>query len=125
MTITKEQQSMLDNYNLYGLHSGGGCMHFAYDTNIDELQWLINDIEENGDPSLRYPKNENQVCVFGLDLNYLDNQNLTNSILKIAKNHKTENDNDADWIHFQDTLKNGVAKMKAITDEINNLKEKV
>ena len=125
MTITKEQQSMLDNYNLYGLHSGGGCMHFAYDTNIDELQWLINDIEENGDPSLRYPKNENQVCVFGLDLNYLDNQNLTNSILKIAKKHKTENDNDADWIHFQDTLKNGVAKMKAITDEINNLKEKV
>ena len=125
MTITKEQQSMLDNYNLYGLHSGGGCMHFAYDTNIDELQWLINDIEENGDPSLRYPRNENQVCVFGLDLNYLDNQNLTNSILKIAKKHKTENDNDADWIHFQDTLKNGVAKMKAITDEINNLKEKV
>ena len=125
MAITKEQQSMLDDYNLYGLHSGGGCMHFAYDTNIDELQWLINDIEENGDPSLRYPKNENQVCVFGLDLNYLDNQNLTNSILKIAKKHKTENDNDADWIHFQDTLKNGVAKMKAITDEINNLKEKV
>ena len=125
MTITKEQQSMLDNYNLYGLHSGGGCMHFAYDTNIDELQWLINDIEENGDPSLRYPKNENQVCVFGLDLNYLDNQDLTDSILKIGKNHKTENDNDADWIHFQDTLKNGVAKMKAITDEINNLKEKV
>ena len=125
MTITKEQQSMLDDYNLYGFHSGGGCMHFAYDTNIDELQWLINDIEENGDPSLRYPKNENQVCVFGLDLNYLDNQNLTNSILKIAKKHKTENDNDADWIHFQDTLKNGVAKMKAITDEINNLKEKV
>ena len=125
MTITKEQQSMLDDYNLYGLHSGGGCMHFAYDTNIDELQWLINDIEENGDPSLRYPKNENQVCVFGLDLNYLDNQNLTNSILKIAKKHKTENDNDADWLHFQDTLKNGVAKMKAITDEINNLKEKV
>ena len=125
MAITKEQQSMLDNYNLYGLHSGGGCMHFAYDTNIDELQWLINDIEENGDPSLRYPKNENQVCVFGLDLNYLDNQDLTDSILKIGKNHKTENDNDADWIHFQDTLKNGVAKMKAITDEINNLKEKV
>lgn len=125
MAITKEQQSMLDDYNLYGLHSGGGCMHFAYDTNIDELQWLINDIEENGDPSLRYPRNENQVCVFGLDLNYLDNQNLTNSILKIAKKHKTENDNDADWIHFQDTLKNGVAKMKAITDEINNLKEKV
>ena len=125
MAITKKQESMLDDYNLYGLHSGGGCMHFAYDTNIDELQWLINDIEENGDPSLRYPKNENQVCVFGLDLNYLDNQNLTNSILKIAKKHKTENDNDADWIHFQDTLKNGVAKMKAITDEINNLKEKV
>jgi len=125
MAITKEQQSMLDDYNLYGLHSGGGCMHFAYDTDIDELQWLINDIEENGDPSLRYPRNENQVCVFGLDLNYLDNQNLTNSILKIAKKHKTENDNDADWIHFQDTLKNGVAKMKAITDEINNLKEKV
>ena len=125
MTITKEQQSMLDDYNLYGFHSGGGCMHFAYDTNIDELQWLINDIEENGDPSLRYPKNENQVCVFGLDLNYLDNQDLTDSILKIGKNNKTENDNDADWIHFQDTLKNGVAKMKAITDEINNLKEKV
>ena len=125
MAITKEQQSMLDDYNLYGLHSGGGCMHFAYDTNIDELQWLINDIEENGDPSLRYPKNENQVCVFGLDLNYLDNQDLTDSILKIGKNNKTENDNDADWIHFQDTLKNGVAKMKAITDEINNLKEKV
>ena len=125
MAITKEQQSMLDDYNLYGFHSGGGCMHFAYDTNIDELQWLINDIEENGDPSLRYPKNENQVCVFGLDLNYLDNQNLTNSILKIGEKHKTENDNDADWIHFQDTLKNGVVKMKAITDEINNLKEKV
>jgi hypothetical protein len=125
MAITKKQESMLDDYNLYGFHSGGGCMHFAYDTNIDELQWLINDIEENGDPSLRYPKNENQVCVFGLDLNYLDNQNLTNSILKIAKKHKTENDNDADWINFQDTLKNGVAKMKAITDEINNLKEKV
>tara|TARA_X000001388_G_scaffold73550_1_gene65418 strand:- start:1332 stop:1709 length:378 start_codon:yes stop_codon:yes gene_type:complete len=125
MAITKEQQSMLDDYNLYGFHSGGGCMHFAYDTNIDELQWLINDIEENGDPSLRYPKNENQVCVFGLDLNYLDNQNLTNSILKIGKDNKTENDNDADWINFQDTLKNGVAKMKAITDEINNLKEKV
>ena len=123
MTITKKQESMLDNYNLYGFHSGGGCMHFAYDTNIDELQWLINDIEENGDPSLRYPKNENQVCVFGLDLNYLDNQNLTDSILKIGKNNKTENDNDADWLHFQDTLKNGVAKMKAITDEINNLKE--
>ena len=125
MAITKEQQSMLDDYNLYGLHSGGGCMHFAYDTSIDELQWLINDIEENGDPSLRYPRNENQVCVFGLDLNYLDNQDLTDSILKIGKNNKTENDNDADWIHFQDTLKNGVAKMKAITDEINNLKEKV
>ena len=125
MAITKKQESMLDDYNLYGLHSGGGCMHFAYDTNIDELQWLINDIEENGDPSLRYPKNENQVCVFGLDLNYLDNQNLTNSILKIGEKHKTENDNDADWIHFQDTLKNGVVKMKAITDEINNLKEKV
>ena len=124
MAITKEQESMLDDYNLYGFHSGGGCMHFAYDTNIDELQWLINDIEENGDPSLRYPKNENQVCVFGLDLNYLDNQNLTNSILKIGKDNKTENDNDADWINFQDTLKNGVAKMKAITDEINNLKEK-
>ena len=123
MTITKEQQSLLDNYNLYGFHSGGGCMHFAYDTDIDELQWLINDIEENGDPSLRYPKNKNQVCVFGLDLNYLDNQNLTDSILKIGKNNKTENDNDADWLHFQDTLKNGVAKMKAITDEINNLKE--
>jgi len=125
MAITKKQESMLDDYNLYGFHSGGGCMHFAYDTNIDELQWLINDIEENGDPSLRYPKNENQVCVFGLDLNYLDNQDLTDSILKIGKNNKTENDNDADWIHFQDTLKNGVAKMKTITDEINNLKEKV
>jgi len=123
MTITKEQKAMLDEYNLYGFHSGGGCMHFAYDTNIDELLWLINDIEEDGEPSLRYPKNENQVCLFGLYLNYLDNQDLTDSILKIGEKYKTENDNDADWLHFQDTLKSGVAKIKAITDEINNLKE--
>jgi len=123
MTITKKQESLLDDYNLYGFHSGGGCMHFAYDTDIDNLQWLINDIEEDDEPSLRYPKNENQVCIFGLDLNFLDNQDLTNPILKIGESNKTENDNDGDWIYFKDTLKNGVPKMKAITDEINNLKE--
>lgn len=121
MKITEKQRNMLNKYKLYGFHSGGGCMHFAYETNNEDLLWLINDVDEYGEPSLRYPKNENDICLFGLDLNYLDDQNLINSILEIGKKHKIENDNGRCWIYFQDTLKDGVLKMKAITEEINNL----
>jgi len=71
MTITKKQQSLLDDYDIYGFHSGGGCMHFAYDTEHNELQWLINDADYNEEPSLLYPNDKNQRCMFGLHYEYL------------------------------------------------------
>ncbi len=126
MTITKEQQSLLDEYNLYGYHSGGGCMHFAYDTDIDELQWLINDIDESKEPSQQYPTNKNQRCMFGLYYGYIDSKLGAKVKKELFYSSSLPNWQFYDGgFYFYDTLENGVSKMKEVTQSINNLlKEK-
>lgn len=122
MSITKEQQSLLDDYNLYGYHSGGGCMHFAYDTDIDELQWLINDIDESEEPSQQYPDNKNQRCMFGLYYDYIDSKLGAKVKKELFYSSSLPNCQFYDGgFYFCDTLENGVSKMKEVTKSINNL----
>ena len=97
-------------------------MHFAYDTDIDELQWLINDVDESKEPSQQYPANKNQRCMFGLYYGYIDS--------KLGAKVKKElfySSSLPNWqfydegFYFFDTLENGVSKMKEVTQSINNL----
>ena len=122
MTITKKQQSLLDDYDIYGFHSGGGCMHFAYDTEHNELQWLINDADYNEEPSLLYPNDKNQRCMFGLHYEYLGSD-LGKKVKETLFNYASF----PNWnfykggFYFYDTLENGVPKMKKVTESINKL----
>ena len=136
MAITKEQQSLLDKYDLYGYHSGGGCMHFAYDTNHEDIQWLINGVDllqdwENKsyyDPDQTYPTDKDQLCMFGLDFNGLytvDEVFIKDCISKFEETLSVEDVKEVykdNWsLFFIDTLAEGVTKMKAITESINQL----
>ena len=122
MKITKKQQSLLDDYDIYGFHSGGGCMHFAYNTEHNEVQWLINDIDYNEEPSLLYPTDKNQRCMFGLHYEYLG-FDLGKKVKETLSNYASF----PNWnfyeggFYFYDTLENGVPKMKKVTESINKL----
>ena len=50
--------------------------------------WLINDIDESNEPSFDYPTDENQNCMFGLDLIYLEDDVQTEQIVEILQKHK-------------------------------------
>ena len=50
--LTKNQIKIINDYDIYFLHSGGGCVHFAFDLNINDedgynLFWYINSMSEN------------------------------------------------------------------------------
>jgi hypothetical protein len=118
-----EENALAKKHNLDNYHSGGGCFHLAYFTNVEGLMWLINDIDESNEPSMDYPTNENQRCMFGLDLSYLEDDAITERIIEIL-----DESNDLfkskfnDHSYFYATFENGVKKMKAITNKINSLK---
>jgi len=130
MTITKKQQSLLDDYDIYGYHSGGGCMHFAYDTEHNELQWLINPVDLLDDskgksyyePNPTYPSNKDQLCMFGLHYEYLG-FGLGKKVKETLSNYASfPNCNFYEGgFYFHDTLENGVPKMKKVTESINKL----
>ena len=118
-----EENALAKKHNLDNYHSGGGCFHLAYFTNVEGLMWLINDIDESNEPSMDYPTDENQRCMFGLDLCYLEDDVQTEQIVEILQRHQALTvDESYDHTFFYDTFKSGVKKMKAITNEINSLK---
>ena len=136
MKITKKQQSLLDDYDIYGFHSGGGCMHFAYNTEHNEVQWLINPVDLMNDskgksyyePNAIYPSNKDQLCMFGLDFNYINTDDKSfvkdciSQMNKIISTKNVKQFHKDDWcIFYIDTLENGVPKMKKVTGSINKL----
>tara|TARA_R100000664_G_scaffold523_2_gene1632 strand:+ start:279 stop:719 length:441 start_codon:yes stop_codon:yes gene_type:complete len=144
MQILEQERKLMDKYNLGWIYSGGGCLHFSHNLKLtDETLWLINDLENhNGElePSFSFPTDENQLCIFGLyyadvigdDLKKRIYQTIQDN-LSIIHEHKEivwcfYDDHDFDgmvWegFYFYDTLKNGVPKMFALTNEIDKLKE--
>jgi hypothetical protein len=52
-----EDNKLATDNNLGMYYSGGGCYHLSYDTNIDNLFWLINDTldSETNEPSFDLP----------------------------------------------------------------------
>ena len=136
MHISDEEQNLMDKYNLGWFYSGGGCRHFSHNLKLtDETLWLINDMYEmpNGelDCSQRFPTDETQLCTFRLyyrDLSDDLGKQITDTIkeiyLKKIQNYKDLNYTLYDGgFYFYDSLKNGVSKMFAITNEIDKLKE--
>jgi len=138
MQITDQEQKLMDKYNLGWFYSGGGCRHFSHNLKLtDETEWLINDLEIicNGElePSFRFPTDENQLCMFGLyyadilgdELRKRIYQTIQDNLSIIHEHKEIEwcfNDDD-EGFYFYDTLKNGVPKMFALTNEIDKLKE--
>jgi hypothetical protein len=128
---------MMAKYNLGWFYSGGGCVHFSHNLKLtDETEWLINDLENhNGElePSFRFPTDENQLCMFGLYYADMLEDDLRNRIyqtiqdnLSIIHEHKEIEwcfYDDDEGFYFYDTLKNGVPKIFALTNEIDKLKE--
>ena len=81
------KQLLSKNKKLFPFHSGGGCIHFAYETDHEDLIWLINkadlfeptfDFDNELHPQYEwvneYPENINDWCMFGLDFNNLDQE---------------------------------------------------
>lgn len=79
------KQLLSKNKKLFPFHSGGGCVHFGYETDHEDLIWLINkaDLHNptfNGEglPEFEwineYPEDINDFCMFGLDFNNLDQE---------------------------------------------------
>tara|TARA_A100001515_G_scaffold98217_1_gene79110 strand:+ start:1403 stop:1843 length:441 start_codon:yes stop_codon:yes gene_type:complete len=119
--LTKNQEKLTQDYDIYFYHSGGGFRHFVFDLNIadtwgDNLFWYINSMSEKR----QLPIKENEKCSF-----YLYYEQCSDPIIdKIAEIHKQNNEEkyfDQGHIYIYDTLKNGVPKMKAITKEIETL----
>jgi len=138
MQISEQERKMMAKYNLGWFYSGGGCVHFSHNLKLtDETLWLINDMYKmpNGelDCSQRFPTDENQLCMFGLYYADMLEDDLRNRIyqtiqdnLSIIHEHKEiewEFYDNSDGFTFYDTLKNGVPKMFALTNEIDKLKE--
>ena len=121
--------NLAEKYDLYKLNSGGGCLHFGYNTEVADSYWLINDVEEDNEPSQQYPTDENQLCMFGYSFYDLKDESLYPSIWDILiKNDLRQSfernspiEKKDSHAFFLDTLKNGVPKMKAITEELNTL----
>tara|TARA_R100000900_G_C3337059_1_gene164505 strand:+ start:41 stop:481 length:441 start_codon:yes stop_codon:yes gene_type:complete len=116
--LTKNQKKLTQDYDIYFLHSGGGCRHFAFDLNIadtegDNLFWFINSMSDKR----QLPIKRNEKCSF-----YLYYEQCSDSIIdKIAEIHKQNNEEkyfDQGHIYIYDTLKNGVPKMKALTKKL-------
>jgi len=137
MQISEQERKMMAKYNLGWFYSGGGCVHFSHNLKLtDETEWLINDLENhNGElePSFRFPTDENQLCMFGLyyadhledDLRNRIYQTIQDNLSIIHKHKEIEwcFYDDDEGFYFYDTLKNGVPKMFALTNEIDKLKE--
>ena len=138
MQISEQERKMMAKYNLGWFYSGGGCVHFSHNLKLtDETLWLINDMYEmpNGelDCSQRFPTDENQLCMFGLyyadhledDLRNRIYQTIQDNLLIIHEHKEIEWEfyDNGDGFTFYDTLKNGVPKMFALTNEIDKLKE--
>tara|TARA_R110002012_G_scaffold295674_1_gene492382 strand:- start:298 stop:912 length:615 start_codon:yes stop_codon:yes gene_type:complete len=124
-----QEHPLAKENDLYNYHSGGGCFHLAFDSDVETIQWLINAIYNNddGEPSMDLEDiTINSRCMFGIDLNYLEDDDLYDSIVKILKKHNLNHFNDCyDNAWFLDSFESGVEKMKTITNEINLLtKEK-
>lgn len=134
MTALKLNYDLMEKYGLYGWHSGGGCSHFAYDIHAEcELSWLINDVfvyvDNNKayyEPSQQFPKDENELCVFGLDINCLDSDDFENwgedTLKEIENLLYKEVPNEVMVYHggvqFHATLKEGVPIMKRVSEKL-------
>ena len=81
------KQLLSKNKKLFPFHSGGGCIHFGYETDHEDLIWLINkadlfeptfDFDNELHPQYEwineYPEDINDWCMFGLDFNNLDQE---------------------------------------------------
>ena len=79
------KQLLSKNKKLSPFHSGGGCVHFGYETDHEDLIWLINKADLHNptfDDELNpqyewvneYPEDINDFCMFGLDFNNLDQE---------------------------------------------------
>lgn len=79
------KQLLSKNEKLFPFHSGGGCIHFGYETDHEDLIWLINQadlfqptFDDELNPQYEwvneYPEDINDWCMFGLDFNNLDQE---------------------------------------------------
>ncbi len=79
------KQLLSKNEKLFPFHSGGGCIHFGYKTEHEDLIWLINQadlfepkLDDELNPQYEwvneYPEDINDWCMFGLDFNNLDQE---------------------------------------------------
>jgi len=93
------KQLLSKNKKLFPFHSGGGCIHFAYETDHEDLIWLINKADlynptfnDKGFPEFEwvneYPEDINDWCMFGLDFNNLDQEyeRLALNIIDVIEN---------------------------------------
>jgi len=92
------KQLLSKNKKLFPFHSGGGCVHFGYETEHEDLIWLINKADlynptynDEGFPEFEwineYPEDINDFCMFGLDFNNLDQkyEGLALDVINIVK----------------------------------------
>ena len=120
-----EKNKLAEKHNLYNYHSGGGCFHLALDTDIDEIMWLINDVIDDNEPSQDYPTREDQRCIFGIDLIYMEDESLKNKVIKILDDYDLCRDWGFDTPFFYDVFSNGITKVKRINEEISALVKEV
>ena len=120
-----EKNKLAEKHNLYNYHSGGGCFHLALDTDIDEIMWLINDVIDDNEPSQDYPTREDQRCIFGIDLIYMEDESLKTKVIKILNAHNLLGDCDFETPYFYDVFSNGITKVKRINEEISALVKEV
>ena len=118
-----EDNKLATDNDLDMYYSGGGCYHLSYDTNIENLFWLINDIDETNEPSFDFPTDENQRCIFGLDCSNLEDTAKTEQIIEILENNQIVQYKDQ--LFFYDFFTTGVKLIKKVTEEINLLTREV
>ena len=122
---------LTEKYNVGEYHSGGGCMHLWQEVDVSDIYWLINPTEKiegekapyNYEPSYIPPNDENQLCMFGLDLDYLEDEEMLEPIVKILKeNNVVFWRDDEPYNYFIASFKDGYKKMTDINNQILSIK---
>jgi len=123
---------------LFPFHSGGGCIHFGYETDHEELFWLINKADlynarfnSEGFPEFEwlneYPESLNDFCMFGLDFNNLSQEYSELALIIIdlikkelgqdSKHYSFESD---EWsCAFYTVYQKGICRLKDLSPKIN------
>ena len=116
-----------EKYGITDWHSGGGCYHGGYALQeTDDIYWLINHCDENGDPDLEMITDDSHKrTMFGLMFNYSDAKEIAASIFQaFTKNisgcDEPWNEIDDSYAQFVTDFQTGYKLMVAISNAIDS-----